>query len=281
MTVVLIQTIEPGAGRTVLVVVAHADDPALFLGGTLALWARQGWRVVVVCATDDRWDSVGLDETETARRIAAELRQAMTILEVAEIVELGWPTDRMATLPYLELRAQVIAEIRRWRPHTLSTFDPNSVGHEDNRDHVVLAQAVDEASWTAMFDKHEPDQIAAGLAPHGIFERWYFGRRVAYPTHVVDVCTTLATKIEAALATPTPLHHIACQLRMQAGTARWRAGPIDRAAEGELVPLFTELLTRGAARTGAPHGLTAAEEFRVVRMGGLGEWLAEVGEPLP
>src|SRR5262245_11012234 len=31
-----IQTIEPGAGRTVLVVVAHADDPALFLGGTLA-----------------------------------------------------------------------------------------------------------------------------------------------------------------------------------------------------------------------------------------------------
>ena len=53
------------------------------------------------------------------------------------------------------------------------------------------------------------------------------------------------------------------------------------AAAGELAPLFTELLTRGAARVGAPYGLAAGEEFRVVRMGGLADWLEEVGEPLP
>ena len=275
----VIHAVEPGNGRTVLVVVAHADDPALFLGGTLALWARQGWRVVVVRATDDRRDSVGLDEAETVRQIAAEFRSAMALLCV-EVVELGWPTDRMAALPYLELRAQIVREIRRWRPHTLVSFDPCSVGHEDNRDHVVLAQAVDEAAWTAMFDKHEPDQVAAGLAPHGVFERWYFGRRVAYATHIVDIAPTLATKIAAALATPTPLRHIAHQLQMQARTGGWRAEPIDRAAAGDLPTLFADLLTRGAARVGAAHGLAAAEEFRVVRLGGLGGWLEEVGEPL-
>src|SRR4051794_33008855 len=116
---------EPGAGRMILLVVAHADDPALFLGGTLALWARTGWRVVAIRATDDRWDSAGLDEVETAARIRRELAQAARILGIAEIVELGWPTDRMAAVPRLELRAQIIREIRRWRPYRLVTFDPN------------------------------------------------------------------------------------------------------------------------------------------------------------
>ena len=40
--------IAPGEGRTILLVVAHADDPALFLGGTLIRWADAGWRVVCV-----------------------------------------------------------------------------------------------------------------------------------------------------------------------------------------------------------------------------------------
>jgi LmbE family N-acetylglucosaminyl deacetylase len=57
-----IHAIGPGGGRALLLVVAHADDPALFLGGTLALWSRAGWRVIVVRVTDDRRDSVGLDE---------------------------------------------------------------------------------------------------------------------------------------------------------------------------------------------------------------------------
>jgi LmbE family N-acetylglucosaminyl deacetylase len=187
----------------------------------------------------------------------------------------------MAAAPRLELRASIIREIRRWKPYALVTFDPNSVGHEGNQDHVVLAEAVDESAWTAQFDKHEPQQIAQGLAPHGVFERWYFGRRIAQVTHVVDVATTLPGKLEAALATATPLHHIACQLQMQACTGGWRAELVDRAVAGELRPLFEDLLHRGARQVGAAHGLEAAEEFRVVRMGGLGAWLEQVGEPLP
>ncbi|MEY5058463.1 MAG: GlcNAc-PI de-N-acetylase, partial [Actinomycetota bacterium] len=57
-----------GRNRVVLLVVAHADDPTLFLGGTVARWADGGWRVVVVRATDDRWDSWGVDEATTVAR---------------------------------------------------------------------------------------------------------------------------------------------------------------------------------------------------------------------
>ena len=82
-------TIPSGEGRTILLVVAHADDPALFLGGTVALWADAGWRVVCVRATDDRWDSVGMTEVETIAANARQFRDAAAVLGIAEIVELG------------------------------------------------------------------------------------------------------------------------------------------------------------------------------------------------
>lgn len=275
-----ITTIPSGRQRTVLVVIAHADDPALFLGGTLALWSRAGWRVVVVRVTDDRWDSAGLDEATTIRRNQEEFERAMAILGVAEIVDVGWPTDRMAAVDRLALRARVMAEIRRHKPYALATFDPNSVLHEDNQDHVVLAEAVDEAAWTAQFDKHEPDQLDRGLEVHGVFERWYFGRRVAAVTDVVDIRATLGVKIEAALATRTMLQHIATQLALQARTGGYRSALIERAAAGDLELLFSSLLERSARLAGEAHGLDAAELFRVVRFGGLLDWLEQHGEPL-
>ena len=66
--------IESGNQRVVLLIVAHADDVALFLGGTVAAWAAAGWRVVVVRVTDDRWDSVGLSEADTIVANTAEFR---------------------------------------------------------------------------------------------------------------------------------------------------------------------------------------------------------------
>jgi LmbE family N-acetylglucosaminyl deacetylase len=76
-------TISPGEGRTILLVVAHADDPALFLGGTILRWADAGWRVVCVRVTDDRWDSHDLSEAETIAANAAEFRKAAAALGIA------------------------------------------------------------------------------------------------------------------------------------------------------------------------------------------------------
>ncbi|MEM7023819.1 MAG: PIG-L family deacetylase, partial [Pseudomonadota bacterium] len=83
MSQVEICEIPPGDGRVVLLVVAHADDPALFLGGTLALWTEAGWQVVVVRVTDDRWDSAELSTAETIRRNKTEFDKAMKILGIA------------------------------------------------------------------------------------------------------------------------------------------------------------------------------------------------------
>ena len=257
--------IEAGDGRTLLLVVAHADDPAFFVGGAVALWARAGWRIVCLRVTDDRWDSVGLDEAETVRRNAAELRRAADILGIGAVHELGWQTDVLGDASRVALRERVIHAIRSVKPYGIVTFDPDAMFYEDNLDHRVLAQAVDEAYWTAQFDKHHPEHFQEGLAPHAAYERWYFGRTVASVTHVFDTSTVLDIQLEALLCHATPLANIAYQLAMQASTAGVSSALVEQAQAGELRPLFAHLLERGAARKGAPFGLEAAETMRLHR----------------
>ncbi|HSL58734.1 MAG TPA: PIG-L family deacetylase [Acidimicrobiales bacterium] len=271
-----------GGARTILVVVAHADDPALFIGGTIARWADAGWRVVCVRATDDRWDSVGSTEPATIAANRDELRRAAAILGIAEVIDLGYPTDVLADVSEVELRERIIRLVRTHRPYALVTFDPYAMYGEDNQDHLVVAAATDEAFWTSQFDLHHPEHLADGLEPHGCFERWYFGRRVVDVTDVVDISAVIDRKVDAALAHPTMVRNYLNQLRLQARTGGWEIPPVDEAlASGDLRPVMEPLLRRGAEAVGARHGLAMAEEHRVVRFGGLGALLDRWGRRLP
>ena len=273
--------IENGKGRTILLVVAHADDPALFLGGTILRWTDAGWRVVCVRVTDDRWDSVGLTEAETIAANAKQFRSAAAALGIAEIVELNYPTDTLGDASEVTLREQIIRQVRTHRPYALVTFDPYARPGEDNQDHIKVAQAVDEAFWTSQFSLHHPEHLAAGLQVHGCYERWYFGRSVVEVTDVVDISSVLDRKIAAALHQQTMLRNFTNQLRLQARTGGWQVAMLDEiAAGGDLAPLMGLLLRRGARQVGQAHGLEAAEEFRVVRFGGLEGLLSRYGTRL-
>ena len=273
--------IEPGQGRTILLVVAHADDPALFLGGTILRWADAGWRIVCVRVTDDRWDSHNLTEAETIAANRTEFEQAATALGIAEIVELGYATDVLGDASEVALREHVIRQIRTHRPYALVTFDPYAMYGEDNQDHIKVAAAVDEAFWTSQFPLHHPEHLAAGLAPHGCFERWYFGRSVTKVTDVIDIAPVLARKLEAALCHQAMLRNYVNQVRLQARTGGWALPILDEVdAGGDLRP-FAEMLIRGGARrVGQRHDMDAAEEFRVVRFGGLEGFLGRHGRRL-
>ena len=273
--------IENGKGRTILLVVAHADDPALFLGGTILRWTDAGWRVVCVRVTDDHWDSVGLTEVETIAANAEQFRSAAAALGIAEIVELNYPTDTLGDASEVTLREQIIRQVRTHRPYALVTFDPYARPGEDNQDHIKVAQAVDEAFWTSQFPLHHPEHLAAGLRVHGCYERWYFGRSVVEVTDVVDISSVLDRKIAAALHQQTMLRNFTNQLRLQARTGGWQVAMLDEiAAGGDLAPLMGLLLRGGARQVGQACGLEAAEEFRVVRFGGLEGLLSRYGTRL-
>ena len=277
-----IRSIEPGFQRVVLVVVAHADDVALFIGGTVAAWSAAGWRVIVVRVTDDRWDSHGMSEHATTEANAAEFRRAADVLGVADIVELGLHTDTLADISEVALRERVIREIRHHRPYALVTFDPDAMHGEDNQDHHMVAAATDEAFWTSQFDLHHPEHFDEGLRPHGCFERWYFGRHVVAPTHVVDISATLDRKVDASCEHVTMLTNFAPQLVLQAETGGWEL-PLaaDVVSTGEVRPMIEPLMRAGAASTGARHGVSAGEEFRIVTFGGMAAVLDRFGVRRP
>lgn len=259
-----------GRGRVLLLVIAHADDAAIFAGGALALFAQAGWQIHALRVTDDRWDSVGLPEAETIARNAAELRAAADILGITAVEDLGWQTDVLGDASRVGLRERIIHAIRRLKPYALMSFDPNALFYEDNLDHKVLAEAVDEAFWTAMFDKHHPEHAAEGLAPHGTVERWYFGRSVPAVTHVVDTSDVLATQLRAVAAHATPLANMAHQYRLQATTAG-RPAAETAAVTADPAAALCARLSRAAAARGARFGLAAADYLRLHRTAFAGE----------
>ncbi|HSP28901.1 MAG TPA: PIG-L family deacetylase [Ilumatobacteraceae bacterium] len=281
-----VRSIEQGEGRVVLVVVAHADDVALFLGGTVAAWVDAGWRVVVVRVTDDRWDSVGSDEATTLTANRDEFVRAAEILGVHEIVELGYRTDTLGDVSTVELRERIILAVRTYRPYALVSFDPYAMYGEDNLDHIAVARAVDESFWTSQFDLHHPEHFGEvsthtqqPLAPHGCFERWYFGRRVIEVTDVVDISATLERKIAAACCHRTMMLNFFNQLRLQAHTGGWRIPMVDDALDaGDVTEALSLMLRASNERLGERYGVGAAEEFRVVTFGGMHGLLDTLGE---
>lgn len=284
----VVRDIEPGDGRVVLLVVAHADDVALFIGGTVAAWADAGWRVVVVRVTDDRWDSVGSDEATTTAANRDEFEKSCELLGVHHAVEFGYPTDTLGDVSTVELRERIIHAVRTYRPHSLVSFDPYAMYGEDNLDHIAVARAVDEAFWASQFDLHHPEHVGEvsaftdePLVPHGCFERWYFGRQVVDVTDVVDIGDTLDRKIAAGCVHRTMMLNYFNQLRLQAGTGGWRIPAVEGAlAAGDVTEVLSRLLRASSERVGAKHGVGAAEEFRIVTFGGMQALLDALGERL-
>jgi LmbE family N-acetylglucosaminyl deacetylase len=273
--------IEEGNDRVVLVVVAHADDAALFLGGTIIRWSDAGWRVVLVRVTDDRRDSVGISEEDAITRNHDELRRAATILGVTEVVDLGYATDQLGDESEVRLREKIIRLIRQYRPYALVSFDPYAMYGEDNQDHLLVGAAVDEAFWTSQFDLHHPEHFDEGLEPHGCFERWYFGRRVMQVTDVIDITPVLSRKLDAILSHSTMLANILNQFKLQARTGGWTLPAVDDAlASGDFRPIFESMVLRRSKPSGLSPDVSAAEEFRVVRFSGLIDMLQEQGEAI-
>ena len=157
------------------------------------------------------------------------------------------------------------------------TFDPHGGAPEDNQDHVKVAAAVDEAFWTAQFDKHHPEHIARGLQPHGAYERWYFARHHRAPTDVVDIAPVLDRKIRAANAHQTMIRNMVHQWRLQAATGGWSVPMLDAAQEGDLQEVVDLVVCTPAREVAHRHGLDYAEEWRVVRFGGMEAFLTKFG----
>lgn len=133
----------------VLCVFAHPDDEAFGPGGTIALWARQGATIHLVCATRGE-NGLSADEadnspnaTETARIRTQELKKSAKILGVKTVEFLDFPDGHIGNNDLSKLEAAIVGRIRSFTPDTLLTFNLN--GMSGHLDHIAVASSTTQA----------------------------------------------------------------------------------------------------------------------------------------
>jgi LmbE family N-acetylglucosaminyl deacetylase len=204
--------------KVALVSVAHADDVLLFCGGAVITLIQAGWKVTVVRATNDRWDSFELDESATIAANAEEFNAAMKSIGVSKVIDLNLDTDRLGDFSEVTLRSKYIDLMRDVKPYLVITFDPDSYLYEDNEDHRKVAVCMAEAMWTSGFDKH-PGEKPGNIQPFLPVVRWYFGREVAMPTHILDVTSHIDQLVATTSMHKTMILNMARQLWLKGQTA--------------------------------------------------------------
>jgi LmbE family N-acetylglucosaminyl deacetylase len=270
--------------HTAMVISPHADDAAAFCGATLAKFADQGWKVLLVRVTDDSKDSFGLSLEETIQTNTDELHKAAAILGITEIIELGYKTDCLGDVSRVDLRERFVYLFRKHKPYAVFSFDPDGL-YENNLDHVVVAEAVDEALWVSCFDKHHPEHFKEGLAPFSVCERWYFARQLPKATYAEDITHYLGRKVDALCAHRTMMKHIFHQYQMQLNTWGRRVPWLDDSIEqGDLRPLIALAMQEQANEVAQEFNLgegRMGEVFRLERFGDLEGMFQALSEPIP
>jgi LmbE family N-acetylglucosaminyl deacetylase len=171
------------AQRRVLAIVAHPDDEVLGCGGTLALHADAGDRVVVGIACEGE----SLRYGPGAANQAASIEAAAGILGAAEVRQLRFPDQRLDTINLVQLITPLEKMIAEVEPQVVYC----QFGGDVNRDHQILFQAALVATRP----------MAESLRAVYAFETasstdWAYPRSFV-PDTWVDITTTLERKIRA------------------------------------------------------------------------------------
>lgn len=261
--------------KVALVSIAHADDLLLFCGGGVAALIDAGWKVSVVRATNDRWDSFDLSESATIEANTKEFNLAMTKLGISKVIELNLDTDRLGDYSEVNLRSQYIDIIREEKPYLVITFDPDSFLYEDNEDHKKVAISMAEAMWTAGFDKHQGSK-SAEINPFLPVARWYFGREVAKPTHQFDVTRFIEQLILATALHKTMLVNMARQWWLKGQSAGISLDSFFKSVNQD-VSFFAAMIVKNA-RQKKPGSKKYVEIYRVIDDVSVVSTLSNLGE---
>jgi LmbE family N-acetylglucosaminyl deacetylase len=275
----------PHCGKVFAAVQAHADDIPLFCAGTLAKLRAEGYQGYLIQTTNDEKCGPTPSLGETILQNEREVESLAAILGLQRTFFLGYRNHHLDGDSPLELRARLVFLFRLLKVDTVFTFNPWGQG-EENPDHWVTARAVEAACWMAGMDKDYPEHLAAGLAPHGVRERYYWAARDGQTyNRVVDIGPWLEAKTAALSVNKAqgPGGSSGTQLRARLAERGLRLPGMDgddESADRTYIRLFA-LPTFAAL--GQRHGLEYAEAFYYVGPGdtsALDNYVAQHAVPL-
>lgn len=158
--------------RRLLGLFAHPDDEARIVGGALARYASESVAVSLVVATRGEEGSCGepplCAPEELPRFREQELRAACAILGVTDLEILDYRDGSLVTGDRLALTGDLVAAIRRFRPHVVLTFGPE--GRTLHPDQIAIHEAATAAFRLAANPAAYPEHA---LAPHVTAKLYY------------------------------------------------------------------------------------------------------------
>jgi len=135
--------------KSVMVIMAHPDDAEFTVAGTVAKWIQAGCEVVYVLCTSGNAGThePGMTRDKIGTLREDEQRAACRVLGVKDVVFLRY--DDGTLQPTLELRRDIVRQIRRFKPEVVITEDPTALFYGDDYinhpDHRAAGQAAIDA----------------------------------------------------------------------------------------------------------------------------------------
>jgi len=196
--------------QNILVILAHPDDPEFFCGATLAHWARAGHQITYLLMTcGDKGFNPATHPEMTPDTLCGvrhqEQMNAAKIIGAKAVYFLDHADGYL--VPSLDLRRDIVREIRRHKPSILITCDPQNlfatygINHPDHRacGQIVLDAVFPAAGNLVYF----PELLAEGFQPHMPKEIWC--SLTSQPNTTLDVTETWNIKLQAILEHKTQI----------------------------------------------------------------------------
>lgn len=250
--------------KTVLVVVAHADDMEFMAAGTVARFIRDfGYPVHEYILTDNSRGSYRLPGPELVKVSAEEARAAGRILGLEEVRLEGYPDGELDRVPPGELRGKIMGVIREVRADIVMGWDPFAP-YEDHPDHRAVAMAALEAAAFASNPLFHPEHAAP---PHMPTEAYWFAKSPLNAHTFVDISAVMDLKVAALLAHDCQMVLTVDALVREAHALGVDLPLLENLEEGAHRPLVEMGIRQHCARVGGAAGLEYAEQFRHEKFG--------------
>lgn len=202
--------------KKILVILAHPDDPEFFCGAMIARWCSLGHHVSYCLLTsgqrgsqDSKMDSTTMGNIRMKEQIDAAAR-----LGVSDIKFLDYIDGEL--VPDIQMRENIIKEIRYAKPDVVVTCDPTNLFPAENRinhpDHRAAGQAVLDAIFPAAGNPgYRLDDGLVANEAHKVDEIWMALTR--QPNFVISLTDFLDKKIDALLCHRSQLAANPAELR--------------------------------------------------------------------
>jgi len=197
------------------------------------------------------------------------------------LTHLGYPEDGISLADWHSLREKIVRLIRQLKPFVVMSFDPWAL-YDEEYEHLLVARIVEDACRCSAGHLFHSEHMDAGLLPHSVAQRIYFGRSLSRINHVVDISSQIEVKVNAMMQHKQALCFLVEGFLNRLRANRLRLPLMDDTGDAQEIHahLMEQFIRRNASEVGRSAGLRCGEGFRLDRFGELDDFVEAVAEPV-